>query len=75
VSGRRWSPSRGTQQSGQRGKSLPQWPCLLPSIAEAIAPLRNLTGDPEQQCLVEASLTALSPIYFAIVAASHSLKI
>jgi TolB-like protein/Tfp pilus assembly protein PilF len=53
VSGRRLSPRRGTQQSGQRGKSLPQWPCLLPSIAVAIAPLRNLTGDPEQQCLVE----------------------
>ena len=31
-----------------------QWPCVLPSIAVAVAPLRNLTGDPEQQFLVEA---------------------
>jgi len=31
-----------------------QWPCLLPSIAVAVAPLRNLTGDPEQQYLMEA---------------------
>jgi DNA-binding SARP family transcriptional activator/TolB-like protein len=31
-----------------------QWPCVLPSIAVAVAPLRNLTGDPEQQYLVEA---------------------
>src|SRR5215469_1887501 len=30
------------------------WPCLLSSIAVAVAPLRNLTGDPEQQYLVEA---------------------
>src|SRR5205085_9745220 len=32
----------------------PRWPCLLPSLAVAVAPLRNLTGDPEQQYLVEA---------------------
>lgn len=31
-----------------------RWSCLLPSIALAVAPLRNLTGDPEQQYLVEA---------------------
>jgi DNA-binding SARP family transcriptional activator/TolB-like protein len=31
-----------------------QWPCLLPSIAVAVAPLRNLTGDPEQQYLMDA---------------------
>ena len=31
-----------------------RWPCLLPSIAVAVAPLRNLTGDPEQQYLMEA---------------------
>src|SRR5215472_1730615 len=30
------------------------WPCLLSSIGVAVAPLRNLTGDPEQQYLVEA---------------------
>ncbi len=31
-----------------------QWPCVLPSVAVAVAPLRNLTGDPKQQYLVEA---------------------
>jgi len=31
-----------------------QWPCLLPRIAVAVAPLRNLTGDPEQHYLMEA---------------------
>jgi DNA-binding SARP family transcriptional activator/TolB-like protein/tetratricopeptide (TPR) repeat protein len=31
-----------------------QWPCLLPSIAVAVAPLRNLTGDPQQQYVMEA---------------------
>jgi DNA-binding SARP family transcriptional activator/TolB-like protein/Tfp pilus assembly protein PilF len=31
-----------------------QWPCLLPSIGVAVAPVRNLTGDPDQQYLVEA---------------------
>lgn len=49
------SPWRGPRLSGQPspGKSLPRWPCLLPSIVVAVAPLRNLTGDAEQQCLVE----------------------
>jgi DNA-binding SARP family transcriptional activator/TolB-like protein/Tfp pilus assembly protein PilF len=32
----------------------PQWPCVLPSISVAVAPLRNLTGDPDRQYLVEA---------------------
>ena len=31
-----------------------QWPCLLPSIGVAVAPVRNLTGDPDQQYLVDA---------------------
>jgi DNA-binding SARP family transcriptional activator/TolB-like protein/Tfp pilus assembly protein PilF len=30
------------------------WPCLSSSIGVAVAPLRNLTGDPEQQYVVEA---------------------
>src|SRR5262245_60710834 len=47
------SSRRGTQRSGESGKWLPQWPCLLPSTAVAVAPMRNLTGDPEQQRLVE----------------------
>src|SRR5271155_1593254 len=32
----------------------PRWPCLLPNIAVAVAPVRNLTGNPDQQYLVEA---------------------
>jgi DNA-binding SARP family transcriptional activator/TolB-like protein len=36
------------------GTAQPRWPCLLPSIAVAVAPVRNLTGEPEQQYLVEA---------------------
>jgi DNA-binding SARP family transcriptional activator/TolB-like protein len=32
----------------------PQWPCLLPSITVAVAPMRNLTGDPDRQRLVDA---------------------
>jgi DNA-binding SARP family transcriptional activator/TolB-like protein len=31
-----------------------RWPCLLPSIGVAVAPMRNLTGDPDHQYLVEA---------------------
>ncbi|MGH7029148.1 MAG: tetratricopeptide repeat protein, partial [Stellaceae bacterium] len=31
-----------------------RWPCLLPGISVAVAPVRNLTGDPEQQYLMEA---------------------
>ena len=53
MSDRRLPPRRRTQQSGEPGESPPQWPCLLPSIAVAVAPLRNLTGDTKQQCLVE----------------------
>jgi len=36
------------------GTAKPRWPCLLPTIAVAVAPMRNLTGDPHQQYLVEA---------------------
>jgi DNA-binding SARP family transcriptional activator/TolB-like protein/Tfp pilus assembly protein PilF len=42
-------PGAATSDSGK-----PQWPCMLPSISVAVAPLRNLTGDPERQFLVEA---------------------
>ena len=48
------SRGQGTQRSAETEKSRPQWPCLLPSTAVAVTPLRNLTGDPEQQVLVEA---------------------
>ena len=36
------------------GPAQPRWPRLLPNITVAIAPLRNLTADPDQQNLVEA---------------------
>jgi TolB-like protein/tetratricopeptide (TPR) repeat protein len=34
-------------------KSQQQWPCLLPSVAVGIAPLRDLTSDPDHQSVVE----------------------
>jgi DNA-binding SARP family transcriptional activator/TolB-like protein/Tfp pilus assembly protein PilF len=37
-----------------QGKTKPRWPCLLPNIAVAVAPVRNLTGDPGQQYLMDA---------------------
>jgi len=54
---------RGASDRATRGERLAvtgsgsarlTWPCLLSSIGVAVAPLRNLTGDPEQQYLVEA---------------------
>jgi tetratricopeptide (TPR) repeat protein len=49
------SPTRGNQRSAEPSseKSLPQWPCLLPSIVVGVAPLRNLTGEADRQGLVE----------------------
>jgi DNA-binding SARP family transcriptional activator/TolB-like protein len=55
--------SRGASDRAAQGERLAvtasgsvrlTWPCLLSSIGVAVAPLRNLTGDPEQQYLVEA---------------------
>jgi DNA-binding SARP family transcriptional activator/TolB-like protein len=40
--------------SPSEGAGKPGWPCLLPNIAVAVAPVRNLTGDPAQNYLVEA---------------------
>jgi DNA-binding SARP family transcriptional activator/TolB-like protein len=51
ISGRR--SVMDTAKSVQEMSRL-QWPCLLPGIAVAVAPLRNLTGDPDQQYLMEA---------------------
>ena len=39
--------------AGQGAAKL-RWPCLLPNISVAVASLRNLTGDPGQQYLVDA---------------------
>ena len=47
-------PRCGSRQPSSSGTARLKWPCLLSSIAVAVAPLRNLTGDPEQQYLVEA---------------------
>jgi len=52
-----WAPERPNMQRSEASASgtvMAQWPCLLPSLAVAVAPLRNLTGDPDQQYLVEA---------------------
>src|SRR6516165_6988171 len=42
------------EASPSEGAGKPGWPCLLPNIAVAVAPVRNLTGDPAQNYLVEA---------------------
>lgn len=49
------SPRRGNQRSAEPspGKSLPRWPCLLPSTVIGVTPLRNLTGEADRQALVE----------------------
>ena len=49
------SSRRGNQRPEEPspGKSLPRWPCLLPSIVVGVAPLRNLTGEADRQALVE----------------------
>jgi DNA-binding SARP family transcriptional activator/TolB-like protein len=52
-------PARPAASAGERSPPRPgtarlQWPCLLSSIAVAVAPLRNLTGEPEQQYLADA---------------------
>ena len=57
------SAARGASERAARGERLAvtasgsarlTWPCLLSGIGVAVAPLRNLTGDPEQQYVVEA---------------------
>ena len=47
-------PTIGPPAAPSPGTMRLAWPCLLSNIAVAVAPLRNLTGDPEQQYLVEA---------------------
>jgi len=48
---------RATRQVAQRSrkprKSQPQWPWLLPSMAVGVAPLRNLTSDPDHGSVVD----------------------
>jgi DNA-binding SARP family transcriptional activator/TolB-like protein/Tfp pilus assembly protein PilF len=48
--------TRHVQRPGapDAGTEKPRWPCLLPRIAVAVAPIRNLTGDVDRQFLVEA---------------------
>src|SRR6266436_3266890 len=48
IAPRQGFPRSGISSSGRR------WPCVLPSIAVTIVPLRNLTGDADQHDLVEA---------------------
>src|SRR5262245_9973356 len=48
------APSPQRAETPGAGMTRPTWPCLLPNVAVAVAPVRNLTGDPDQQYLVEA---------------------
>jgi adenylate cyclase len=52
---------RGARHPGApaSGKTRSLWPCLLSSIAVTVAPLRNLTGDADQQDLVQGFTDAL----------------
>jgi DNA-binding SARP family transcriptional activator/TolB-like protein len=54
--GRSPPPARGSQRPEMpaSGSAPLQWPCLLPKIGVAVTPVRNLTGDPDQQYLVDA---------------------
>jgi len=59
------SPRRGNRSAEPSpGKSLPRWPCLLPSIVVGIAPLRNLTGEADRQGLVEGFTDRLATDLF-----------
>jgi DNA-binding SARP family transcriptional activator/TolB-like protein/Tfp pilus assembly protein PilF len=49
----RRAPAR-PERPPSEGAGGARWPCLLPNIAVAVAPVRNLTGDPAQNYLVEA---------------------
>jgi DNA-binding SARP family transcriptional activator len=42
------------RQTGKPSAAKLQWPCMLSSIAVGVGPVRNLTGDPERQYLVDA---------------------
>jgi DNA-binding SARP family transcriptional activator/TolB-like protein len=48
--------ARRSQAIAARGPETakPAWPCVLPEISVAVARVRNLTGDPTQQHLVDA---------------------
>jgi TolB-like protein/Tfp pilus assembly protein PilF len=53
VRDHRLSSTQVILRSVRPRKPLPRWPCQLQRIAVGVAPLRNLTGDPAQQFLVE----------------------
>jgi hypothetical protein len=57
----RYLPARSSPQRGGGAFGAPKaeraampWPCLLSSIAVGVAPLRNLTGDTDQESLLDA---------------------
>src|SRR5712671_6569429 len=50
----------GQPEGSSQGAAKLRWPCSLPSISVAVAPRRNLTGDPDRQYLVEAFTDALA---------------
>src|SRR6266480_453884 len=52
-------PKRRAGEPLAEPSAKPLWPCLLSSIAVAVTPLRNLTGDPDRQFLSEAFTESL----------------
>src|SRR5260370_21352060 len=64
----RYLPARSSPQRGGGAFGAPKaeraampWPCLLSSIAVGVAPLRNLTGDADQENLLDAFTSSLAP--------------
>ena len=67
TAGPRHAPTRSSPQrhGGAFGalraeRAAMPWPCLLSSIAVGVAPLRNLTGDADQENLLDAFTSDLA---------------
>src|SRR5947207_12611307 len=62
----RYAPARSSPRDGERfgapkaERAVLPWPCLLSSIAVGVTPLRNLTGDTDQQNLLDAFASDLA---------------
>jgi len=63
----RYAPARSPPRRGGGAFGTPKaertaipWPCLLSSIAVGVTPLRNLTGDTDQQNLLDAFASDLA---------------
>src|SRR5246127_5904652 len=67
TAGPRYLPARSSPRRDAGAFGAPRaeraampWPCLLSSIAVGVAPLRNLTGDADQENLLDAFTSDLA---------------